>query len=107
ARRSSRAGSSCGSTSSAGTATSSPRGSPSNVSQDAEERSRHPSEVERLDEQARVAGLAAAAAPHEAVELLLDRPPAPRRLLPERAERPELALRSHDLLHRGGPERAD
>ena len=47
------------------------------------------------------------AVPEPAAELQLDRAPTPRELVLEVAERLELALRSDDLLHPGGPERAD
>jgi hypothetical protein len=77
------------------------------MSEDEVERPRYLREIERLDEQARVADLPSAAAPHEAPQLLLDASSLPRRLLLEGAERPELALSRHDLLHRSGTERAD
>src|SRR4051812_22772264 len=63
--------------------------------------------VERLDEQARVADLAAPAAAHEAPQLLLDRLPAPRGLLLQRAEGVQLAVCLGDRLDRAGAERAD
>ena len=64
-------------------------------------------EVERVDEQLRVADLPARAAAEVAAQLLLERPPAPRRLLLERAERAELALRVDDPFDAVGAERAD
>jgi len=71
------------------------------------ERPRHSIEIERLDEEARVADLSPAAAAHEAPKLLLGGPPFPRRLLLEGAEGPEVSVRLDDLLHSRGAERAD
>ena len=71
------------------------------------ERPRYPCEVERLDEQRRVPDLPAAAAPHEAPELLVGLAPAPFRLLLERPERPEIALALDDLLDTRWAEDAD
>ncbi|MBA3735748.1 MAG: hypothetical protein H0W90_11230 [Actinobacteria bacterium] len=65
------------------------------------------SEIERIDEQARVSDLSAATASHEAPKLLFVRPTLPRRLLLEGAERSEVTLGVHDLFHRGGAESAD
>ena len=64
-------------------------------------------EVERLDEQPRVADLAAAAAAEEAPELLLDRPAAPLGLLLQRAERAQVSLGRDNLLDGVRAERAD
>ena len=75
--------------------------------QHAVEGARHPGEVERLDEQARVADLAAAAAAHETAKLLVARPSLPRRLFLEGAEGAEVALLLDDLLDRGGSECPD
>jgi len=52
----------------------------------------HAVELERVDQQPRVAHLAAAAAAHEPAELLLQRPAPPRGLLLQRAERHQIAL---------------
>ena len=71
------------------------------------ERPRHLGELERLDEQARVSDLPAAAAAHEASKLLLGGPSLPRRLLLEGAEGSELSLSVDDLLHGGGTESAN
>jgi len=71
------------------------------------ERPRHLGEIERIDEQARVSDLPAAAAAHEAPKLLLIAPPSPRRLLLEGAKRFKLALTVNDPFHGGGTESAD
>ena len=71
------------------------------------ERPRHLIELERLDEEARVADLPAAAAAHEAPQLLLCRAALPRRLLLEGAEGSELSLSFDDFFHRCRTERAD
>ena len=71
------------------------------------ERSGHSCEIQRFDEQTRVADLAPAAAAHEAPKLLLRGPPSPRGLFLERAKRAEVALSLDDLLHGGGTEGAD
>src|SRR4051812_40780282 len=71
------------------------------------ERRGHACRIERVDEQAGVARLAPAAAAHEAMELLLARPAAPRRLLLQRAERVQVTLDRGDLLDRLRSERAD
>ena len=63
--------------------------------------------LECLDEQARVADLAAAAAAQEAAQLLLDGLVAPGRLLLQRAERAELAVRLGDRFDRLCAERPD
>ena len=60
-------------------------------------------EIERVDEETRVADLPAAAAAHEAPELLLGRPASPSRLLLERAEGAEVALRVDDLSTAAAP----
>jgi carbonic anhydrase len=85
----------------------SPRPIGPHVAQNAVERPRHLLGLERLDEQPGVADLTAAAAAHEASQLLLGGPALPGGLLLERAEGSELALRGDDLLDGGGPERAD
>jgi virginiamycin B lyase len=77
------------------------------VSKHPVERPRHLGEIERLDEQARVADLPAAAAAHEPSQLLRRRPSLPRGLLLEGAERSKLALSVDDLFHGGGAEGAD
>jgi hypothetical protein len=71
------------------------------------ERPRHLGEIQRLDEEARVSDLPAAAAAHEAPKLLLLRPSLPRWLLLERAERSEITVSVDDLLDRVGAESAD
>ena len=63
--------------------------------------------LECLDQQPRVADLAAAAAAHEAAQLLLDRLVAPGRLLLQRAERAEVAVDLGNRLDRVRAERAD
>ena len=77
------------------------------MSEDPVERPRDVVEIERLDEVLRVADLAPAAAAHEAAELLLDRSALPLRLLLQRAEGAEVAVRFDDLLDRVDTERAD
>jgi hypothetical protein len=64
-------------------------------------------EVERLDEETRVADLPAATAAHEAPKLLLVGPSLPRRLLLEGAEGSKVSLGVNDLFHGGGTESAD
>ncbi len=71
------------------------------------ERTRHLGEIERLDEQARVPDLAAAAAAHEAPKLLLGGPSLPRGLLLEGAEGSKVSESVDDLFHGGGTESAD
>jgi hypothetical protein len=70
-------------------------------------RPRHVGEIKRLDEQARVSDLPAAAAAHEAPKLLLIGPSLPRRLLLEGAEGSKLSLSVNDLFHGGGTKSAD
>jgi hypothetical protein len=77
------------------------------MGEDTVQRPRHAAQVERFDEQARVADLAAAAAAHEAPKLFLDGPPLPRGLLLERPEGAEVTLSVDDLFHRGSAESAD
>jgi len=67
----------------------------------------HLAEIQRIDEQARVSDLPAAAAAHEAPKLLLIGPFLPRRLLLERAEGSKVTLSVDDLFHGGGTESAD
>jgi hypothetical protein len=71
------------------------------------QRARHSGEIERVDEQTRVADLPAAAAAHEAPKLLLIGPSLPRRLLLEGAEGSKVPLGVYDLFHGGGTESAD
>jgi hypothetical protein len=71
------------------------------------ERPRHLGEIEGVDEQARVADLSAAAAAHEAAELLLVRTALPCGLLLHGAERSEIALGLDHLLDGSGAERPD
>src|SRR5262249_1359330 len=79
----------------------------SDVPKNAVERSRHAHGVERLDEVARVARLAAAAAAHEPAQLLVHRPAPPLGLLLQRAEGAEIPFRLDDALDRVDPECAD
>src|SRR5215204_4676265 len=71
--------------------------------QDARQRARHLGEIERRDEIGGVADFSAAAAAHEAPELLLDGLALPRRLLLECSEGLEVAPKCGDALDRGGP----
>jgi hypothetical protein len=71
------------------------------------QRPRHLGELERFDEQARVADLPPAAAPHEAPKLLLGGPSLPGGLLLEGAEGSKLSLSVDDPFHGGGAESAD
>jgi hypothetical protein len=77
------------------------------MSKDEVKRPRHSVEIERIDEQARVSDLPAAAAAHEAPKLLFCCPSLPRRLLLQGAEGSKVTLRVDDLLHGGGTESAD
>jgi hypothetical protein len=77
------------------------------MGQHAVQRSRHPAEIQRVDEQGRVSDLPSAAAAHEATQLLLRGPPMPRGLLLERAERSQVTLSVDHLFHSGGPKGAD
>ena len=61
------------------------------------ERPRHAGQIQRIDEQTRVSDLPPTAAAQEAPKLLRSRSPLPRRLLLERAEGSEVALRGNDL----------
>jgi hypothetical protein len=79
----------------------------SDVSKQTVQRPGHLGEIKRIDEQARVSDLAAAAATHEAPKLLLSGPSSPRSLLLESAERPKLTLSLDDPFHGGGAEGAD
>ena len=67
----------------------------------------HASEIECLDQQARVTNLPAATAAHEAPQLLAGRPSLPRRLLLEGAEGAKIALSVDDLFHGSSAEGAD
>ena len=71
------------------------------------QRPRHLGEVQRFDEQTRVAQLAAAAASHEATQLLFGRASPPGRLPLERAEGAEISLSLDDPFDGGRAERAD
>src|SRR2546422_3418971 len=71
------------------------------------QRPRHSGEIQRLDEQACVSDLPAAAAAHEAPKLLLSGPSLPRGLLLEGAERSKVTLTLDDLFHGSGAEGAD
>ena len=71
------------------------------------ERPRDLAEIKRIDEQARVSDLAAAAAAHKAAKLPVNGPSLPRRLLLERAERSKFTLSVHDVFHGRGTEGAD
>src|SRR6187200_1470145 len=66
--------------------------SAADVGQHEVERSRHLGVVERLDEEARVADLPAAAAAHEAPELVLGGPALPLRLLLQGSERAKVSV---------------
>jgi hypothetical protein len=79
----------------------------SHVSKHAVERPRHLGEIQRIDEQARVSDLPAAAAAHEAPKLPFGGPSSPRRLLLEGPERPEVSLTVDDLFHVGRTESPD
>src|SRR5689334_6098992 len=65
-----------------------------------DERARHRIQVEGVDEVPCVADLPAAPAAHEAPELLLHRPASPLRLLLQRAERTQVAVRLDHRLYR-------
>lgn len=71
------------------------------------ERPRHAGEIERVDEEACVLDLPAAAGAHEAPKLCLDGPRFLSRLLLEGAEGFDLSLSVDDLFHGGGTESAD
>ncbi len=71
------------------------------------QRPRHFGEIQRIDKQTRVSDLPAAAAAHEAPKLCLLRPPLPRRLLLEGAERSKVSLSADDPFDGGGTEGAD
>ena len=71
------------------------------------ERSGHLGVVERLDEETRVADLPAAAAAHEAPELVLGGPALPLRLLLQGAEGAKVPVSLDDLLDRVGTEGAN
>ena len=77
------------------------------MSQHFVERARDSPEIERLDEETRIADLPPAAAAHEAAELVLDRSALPRSLFLERAKGGEVAFSFRDLLHRIRPDGAD
>jgi hypothetical protein len=71
------------------------------------ERPRHAGELQRVDQQPRVADLAAAVGANEAPKLRLAAASLPGRLLLEGAERSKLALSVDDLFHTGGAKAAD
>jgi hypothetical protein len=71
------------------------------------ERSRHARELQRVDEQPRVADLPAAVGADETPKLLLAAPSSPGGLLLEDAERSKLTLGLDDLFHTGGTQAAD
>ena len=71
------------------------------------QRPRHLSEIKRLDEQTRVPDLPAAAAAHEAPQLILSSPSLPDRLLLEGTEGSKVSLGVDDPFHGGGAESAD
>jgi hypothetical protein len=77
------------------------------MSKDTIERPRHAREVQRINQQPRVADLPAAVGADEAPKLRLAAPSSPRRLLLERAERSKLTLALDDLFHSGGTNAAD
>src|SRR5206468_1463397 len=82
-------------------------GSRSDVGEHAVQRPRHLGEIQRIDEQPRVADLPSAAAPHETSKLFLGGPSLPRGLLLEGAEGSEITLSRDDLFHRRRTEGAD
>jgi hypothetical protein len=67
----------------------------------------HLGEIERPDEQTRVADLPSAAAAHEAPKLFLVAPSLPRRLLLQGPEGAEVSLSVNDLFHGGDTKSAD
>ncbi len=71
------------------------------------ERARHPGQIERIDEQARIADLPPAAAAEPAAKLILGGSSLPRGLLLERAEGSEVSLGLGDPLDGRGPESSD
>lgn len=79
----------------------------SGVRKDTIERPRHAREVQRINQQPRVADLPAAVGADEPPKLRLAAPSSPRRLLLERAERSKLPLALDDLFHSGGTKAAD
>src|SRR6478672_4271258 len=78
----------------------------SDMPEHAHQRPRDPLRFERLDEERRIAEVAASVL-QPAPQLRLDRPTTPRGLILEIAERLELSLGSDDLLDPVSPERAD
>src|SRR5881394_106615 len=77
------------------------------VRKDSVERPRHLVQIECLDEETRIADLAAAAATHEPVQLLRGRPSPALRLLLERYERPKVAVLADDVDDPVGAERSN
>jgi hypothetical protein len=77
------------------------------VSKNQVKRPRHLGEIERVDEETRVANLPPAAAAHEPPQLLLHGPSLPRRLLLEGAEGPKVSLSLNDVFDAGRTESAD
>src|SRR5437899_23945 len=76
------------------------------MSEHAGQRARDSLRLEGLDEQRRIAEVAATVL-QPAAQLRLDRSASPRGLVLEIAERLELSLRGDDLLYAGGTERAN
>src|SRR5437773_6007983 len=68
---------------------------------------RYPIEVQRLDEEARIAGLAPAAAAHEAAQLILDRSSSPLDLFLERSKRRQVSVRLDHFQYAVGSESSD
>jgi hypothetical protein len=77
------------------------------MSEDPVERPRDPVEVERLDEQTRVADLAPSAAAHETPKLLLGGAASPCGHLLELSKAMQIVVRADDPLHARHTERAD
>jgi hypothetical protein len=71
------------------------------------ERARHTIEIQRVDEQPRVADLPSAAAAHEAPKLLLGGATSPRRLPLQRAKRSKVTFSVDDPFHRRGAQSPD
>lgn len=69
--------------------------------------SRYPCRVQRVDQESRVANVPAIGATQEAVQLAVDPPPSPRRLLLEGPERAEVALRLEHRFDGGGADGAN
>ena len=78
-----------------------------NLVKDALEGPWHPIQIERIDQELPVSRLPTGPCSDEAPELVLTRPPTPRRLVLEGSKRPEFTLPPDDRLHRGDAERTD